>query len=106
MKIDDEVKMRGSQASSELDVVLPSRQPAWPLGNDQVVDVRMMADDGLGGCFDEIREVRVRKPAPQRANRGRGEHHVANQPQPDEQDVQGSIVASSISITGMSSLIG
>ena len=70
----------------------------------------MVRDDRFGGCFHEIRKVRVREAAPEGANRGRGEHHVANQAQTNEQNLQGatygSIVASSISITGMSSLIG
>jgi hypothetical protein len=47
-----------------------------------------------------------RKPAAQGADRWRGEHHVADQAQPDQEDLQGSTVASSISITGMSSLMG
>jgi hypothetical protein len=37
---------------------------------------------------------------------GGGEDHVANQSQAHQQDFQGSMVASSISMTGMSSLIG
>jgi hypothetical protein len=45
--------------------------------------------------------------APPQGGEGRGrERHVTDQAQPDEEDLQGSIVASSISITGMSSLIG
>ena len=106
MKIDDQVKVCGVKPARESEIVVPSRQAAWPPGNDEVVELRMVTDDGFGWSLDEIREMRVGKPAPQRANRGRGEYHVANQPQPDEQDSQGSIVASSISITGMSSLIG
>jgi hypothetical protein len=44
--------------------------------------------------------------ASQRSDERRGEGNVADQAQPDQQDPQGSIVASSISMTGMSSLIG
>jgi hypothetical protein len=54
--------------------------------------------------------VRARKTTAKRPNRGCGEHHIADQAQPNQQDLQwtlyGSIVASSISMTGMSSLIG
>ena len=44
--------------------------------------------------------------APQRLQQRRREDDVADQAQPHEQDLQSSIVASSISMTGMSSLIG
>ena len=65
-----------------------------------------MTDDGLGRRFDEIGQLGGGEPAAQGANRGRGKDHVADQAQPDQEDFQGSTVASSISITGMSSLMG
>jgi hypothetical protein len=43
---------------------------------------------------------------PYGAERRRREDDIADFTQPDQQDGQSSIVASSISITGMSSLIG
>jgi hypothetical protein len=43
---------------------------------------------------------------PHRGDGRRGENDVADQTQSNQQDLQGSTVASSISITGMSSLIG
>ena len=74
----------------------------------------MMTSSRCGLCshhrrrlaLDEIRDRRVRVRPPQRPDERRREHDVADQPQANQQDLQGSIVASSISITGMSSLIG
>ena len=66
----------------------------------------MVAHHGFGGGFDDVGETRVRKAPAQRRDRRCREDHVADQSQPDQQDGQGSTVASSISITGMSSLIG
>jgi hypothetical protein len=59
--------------------------------------------------FHEIGEVRAGEPAFQRAHDRRREHDVADEAQADQQQAardQGSTVASSMSITGMSSLIG
>jgi hypothetical protein len=53
--------------------------------------------------------MRVRKPAPQSGYGRRREHHIANLTQTNKEDtvdIQGSIVASSTNMTGMSSLIG
>jgi hypothetical protein len=44
--------------------------------------------------------------APERGDGWCCEYDIADQAQPNEQNVQGSTVASSISITGMSSLMG
>ena len=73
------------------------------------MQVRIAEDDRSGRGFDEIGESSLWIVARQRANRGRREDDVANEAQPDEQNAagaQGSTVASSMSITGMSSLIG
>jgi hypothetical protein len=50
--------------------------------------------------------VGVRKTLPQAANGRRRKDDVANFAQPDQEDSQGSTVASSTSITGISSLMG
>ncbi len=74
--------------------------------HDQFVDVRAGRDDGGRERFDQVGDAGIRKPLPDRAQRRRGEDDVADFAQSNEQDVQSSIVASSMSITGMSSLIG
>lgn len=66
----------------------------------------MVTNHRRGRCFDEIGDVGSRKAAAHGADRWCGEHHIADQPQPNQEDLQGSTVASSISMTGMSSLIG
>jgi hypothetical protein len=65
-----------------------------------------MGHDRQRGRFDEVGEVRVREMAPKRTDGGRREHDVADQAQSKQQNLQGSTVASSISMTGMSSLMG
>ena len=62
-------------------VVAPSRQSVRPLGDDDRIDAGMMAHDRFGRCFNEVGDARVRKSTPQRADRRRGEDHVADQPQ-------------------------
>src|SRR5207244_13589794 len=57
-------------------------------------------------ALDEKGETRPGIRPLQRAEERRREDDVADQPQPEQEDLQGSMVASSISITGMSSLIG
>jgi hypothetical protein len=89
-----------------LEVVSQPGQAARPLDDLDRVQSGMMAHHRLGRVFHEIGDVSGRKPAAQGADRGRGEHHIADQAQPDQEDLQGSTVASSISITGMSSLMG
>lgn len=110
MKIDHEIESRGAQAAGQLEIVAEALDAARPIQHDQRVEIRMMTDHWLGGCFDKVCESRVRKAPLQRADGRRREDDVADQPQADEQDVvdgrYGSIFASSMSITGMSSLMG
>ena len=69
--------------------------------------MRIADDDRGSGRLDQIAEVSPRKAAAQGPNDRGGEDDVADQAKPDEQDFHsGSMVASSISMTGMSSLIG
>ena len=106
VEVHDEVEPLPAQARGEPQVVAEPRQAARPRQDDDLVQVRMVANDGLGRPFHEIGDASRRKPAAHGADRGCGEDHVADQAQPDQEDLQGSTVASSISMTGMSSLIG
>jgi len=110
MKVDRHIELLRAQAPRELQIVGEARQAARAFSDDDVVECGVVANDGLSGGFNEIREMRARKTTAQRTNRRCGEHHIADQAQPNQQDLQwllyGSIVASSISMTGMSSLIG
>ncbi len=74
--------------------------------DDQFVDVGIVREDRRRGGLDEVRDVGLWKAPADRSNGRRREDDVPDLPQPDQQDLQSSIVASSMSITGMSSLIG
>ena len=110
MKIDDEIESAGAEPAGQPEIVAEARETTRPLDDDDVVEVGMVAHHRLGWSLDEIGEARAREAPLQGADGRRREHDVADQPQADEQDVvgrfYGSIFASSMSITGMSSLIG
>ncbi len=110
VKIDDEIEALPPQLARERAVVADAREAAWPLDDSTRSSMcGMMAHDRFGGGLDEIGDAGIREAALESANDRRGEDDVADQAEPDEQNgprTQGSIVASSISITGMSSLIG
>ena len=109
MQVDGHIETFLPQAAGEREVVPYPREAARPFDDHHVVQVRVVPDDGRGRRFDEVGELGLRIVAGQRADDGRREDDVANEAQPDQQDAagaQGSTVASSMSITGMSSLIG
>jgi hypothetical protein len=106
VKINDEIETFAAQAMCEGDVVGKPAEPARTLGHDNVVEMWIVPDDRFRGVFDEVGDRRVWMMAAQRGDRRRGENDVANETKPDEQNLQGSTVASSINITGMSSLMG
>ena len=54
---------------------------------DHVIEVRVARDDRRGRVFHQVRQSRVRVPAPQRADHRRREHDIANQPQADQKEV-------------------
>ena len=68
-------------------------------------------EDRSGGGLDQVGQVRVGVALPQRRDQRRREDDVADETEAEEENTQlrriyFSIVASSMSITGMSSLIG
>jgi hypothetical protein len=114
VKVDGQVVAIGPQAASEAEVGRETGHAAYARGHNYVVQAGVAGDDGRGGGLDKIGEVGIRKPATQRVDGGRGEDDVANLTEPDEKNprdvianpIHSSTVASSMSITGMSSLIG
>ena len=110
MEIDGDVKTFSAKAGGQSHVVAQSREAARAFEHDDGVEIGMVPDHRLGRRFHEIREARIGEAAPQGADCGRGKDDVSDQAQPNKQDLQGSLygsmVASSINITGMSSLIG
>jgi hypothetical protein len=106
VKVDDQVEAFAAQPTREGPIVKQPTDPAWPLGNDHVIKMWIVTDHRFRRRFHQIRQSGVGKVTPEgRDHRGR-KNHIADEAQADEKDGQGSTVASSISITGMSSLIG
>jgi hypothetical protein len=85
----------------ERDVEPPSAEPprerhilsdALPTGrfvdDDQFVDVRVAANDRSCMCFDEVGDVGVGIAASQRGDTRRRKDDVADEPEPDEENLQ------------------
>jgi hypothetical protein len=104
MKVDDEIEALRSEPSHQREI----RSKTGVRGDDDRVQVRIVFNEGRSMWFDEVGEVRVRKSLPDAPNGWRREHDVADLTQANEENshIQFSIVASSMSITGMSSLMG
>jgi hypothetical protein len=102
VEIEREIEPLLSQLPAECEIGEPSTS-----GRDEdLVQQRAVQNDRRGGRLDDVREMRVGKTLAKRTNGWGGENDVANFAEADKQYLQGSIVASSMSITGMSSLMG
>ena len=116
VKVQYEIESRPPQPQRQPGIVAQPPPAAALVDDDQLVDVRVGGDDRFGRALHQIREVGSRECALQRAEKRGREDDVADQAEPDEENPRrrrrhrpggyGSIVASSISITGMSSLTG
>ena len=106
MQIDCDIESFSAKMSRVHQIVAPSRQARSPGDHQHGVQMGIAANDRFGQRLDDVGEVRIRIRPPQRVHERCREHDVADQSEPDKEDLQGSIVASSISITGMSSLMG
>jgi hypothetical protein len=106
MQIDRDIIALPRQPPRHPEIVAYAPDAATLGKNDELVERGVIAQHE--GCrrFDEIGQMCCGIRATQPADERRGEDDVADEPGPDEQNLQGSIVASSMSITGMSSLIG
>jgi hypothetical protein len=106
MEVDRQIVVLPPQFPAERDVGEDAADAAAPRHDDHFVEVRVGRDNRRCRRLDQVGEVRIGEPAAQGGD-GRGrEHDVADLPQADQQNLQGSMLASSISMTGMSSLIG
>jgi hypothetical protein len=83
VQIDRDVVPLASKATGESQVIGDTRDARAPRGHDHLVQMRIAANDCQGLGLDEVRQVRVRKPALQRPDQRRRKHDVANQPKPD-----------------------
>ena len=107
VEIDRHVVARAPQGARQADVGGQPPQAAGLGRDDHLVEMGIAGDDGSRRRLHQVAELRVRV-APSKCPDHRGrEDDVADEAQPDEQDLHyGSMVASSMSMTGMSSLIG
>lgn len=108
MQIDRNVVAAARQSSSRIDVVREPRKAVAARNDDEFVDIGIPFDNRCGVGLDDVGDVGSRI-VPTEGSDERGcENYVSNRAQSNEQyaHYSGSTVASSISITGMSSLMG
>jgi hypothetical protein len=105
VQVDYEVEARPAQAPRDPKIVEQAPDAPGPRNYEELVDIRVAAHDRGSVPFDQIRQAGSRKLTLERPQHRRREHDIADETQADEKNVH-SIVASSSSITGMSSLIG
>ena len=96
MQVDDEIEARCRELARQSPIVGDPRQSTGVRDRDHGVQVRVPGDDRRGGRFDEVRERRVRVPAPQRADDRRREHDVADEAQADEKNPNRSVLDSGL----------
>ena len=106
MEVDDQIETGAPEPSRERHIVRDPTETSWPLGNEDLVEMWIVLDDRRSRTLDKVGDRCVGIMLPQRRDRRRREDDVADQAKPNQKDSQGSTVASSISITGMSSLMG
>jgi hypothetical protein len=92
VKIDREVEAHPAQPPAEREVGRQTAEPRTSRRHEHLTEVWIGRDDGCGGRLDEVGETRARKVAAERGNRRRGEHHVADLPEPHEEDLQSAII--------------
>jgi hypothetical protein len=106
VEVDRQVVLRRSQAPTEREVGSQSNETTLARRDDHLVQRRVRRDDGSGRRLDEITQMGVGKAIANGSDGRRREDDIADLAQTNQEDLQGSIVASSISMTGMSSLMG
>ena len=110
MKVDREIVSLAPQPSDEREIGEQAAGRVRAARHNHGVEMRIVTHDGFSFFFDDVGDAGVGVVAAEGSNGRSREHDITDQPEPDEQDVQMpiyfSIVASSISMTGMSSLIG
>ena len=85
MKINRQIELPCAQLPRQSQIVAPARQAARPLDEDQVIQCGVVTHHRFSGRFDKIGNAGVGESPPQGADRRRGEDHVANQAQADQQ---------------------
>jgi hypothetical protein len=106
VKINGQIESHLPQPARHRQVVCHASQSGTTLDKEYFVEVRVGMNHRLCQRLDEVCDVGLWILTPQRPNQRRRKNDITDQAQPDQNNSQGSIVASSISMTGMSSLIG
>ena len=78
MEVDDEVIAFGAQLSGERDIVKKAGHTTASSSDDNLVEVRVVGDDGSCGRLDDIGEVGVGEALSQSADGRRREDDVAD----------------------------
>lgn len=86
MQIEGEIESLAPQSARKRPVIGESAEASTMGRNDDVVQMRIAGHDRRGRVLDHIDQARIRIATSQRGNHGRREHHVADEPQPDEQN--------------------
>ena len=97
MHVDHQIKASGAKLPPEPQIFVPAAPAAGTGCDEYVVEMWVVLQNGSGFGFDEIRNRGLRKAPAQRANCGRREHDVANQPWPDQKNLHQSDQLSAIS---------
>ena len=110
MKIYREIVSFAPQPPDERDIGAQAAGRVRAARHNHGIEMRIVTHDGFGFFFDDVGDAGVGVVAAEGSNGRSREHDIADQPEPDEKNVQMpiyfSIVASSINMTGISSLIG
>jgi hypothetical protein len=86
VEVDREIVMLAPQSPSEGDIREQPGETAAPRHDDDLVEVRVAGDDRSSCGFDEVSEVRIRKPAAQRGHGWCRENHIANLPEANNEN--------------------
>jgi hypothetical protein len=106
VKIDRHIIVGASKTAADGQIVGHAPQTAPLRQHDHLVQMWVAMNNGRCGRLHGVGQVSVGVGAPQTADERRGEDDITNESGTNQKDLQGSIVASSMSMTGMSSLIG
>ena len=110
MKVDGEIVPFAPQPSDERDIGAQAAGCVRAARHNHRIEVRIVTHHCGSFFFDDVSEAGVGIVATDGSNGGSREYDIPDQSEPHEQNIQMpiyfSIVASSMSITGMSSLIG
>src|SRR5262249_13990649 len=87
VQIERHVEPLRAELSGHGEIVTPSSGTGSSPDDDHLVEMRVAADDGGRGRFNEIGEMRPGKVPAQRPHERRREHDVADEPWADQKDL-------------------